>query len=423
MRKKNNKDIFDVAVIGAGPAGLIAAGRAAELGARVVLIEKNSEAGKKLLLTGNGRCNLANAEFDLRKLVSHYGKNGSFLFQAFSVFGPKEAIAFFENRGLKIKTEDKNRVFPRGGDARDVLKILIDYAEGNGVLILCGSRVAGIEAGNSEIAGIVLGGEEKITAKNYIFCSGGKSYPATGSGGDGMDWAEGLGHSIVRPSPALVPVAVREDWVKDLQGTVLNNAGISVWQNGKKSFSSKGECLFTHFGLSGPAVINASRSIGEILERGGAKIFIDLFPETGFPATEKAIADVFQNGRKKSIVNCLDVLAPRRLAFALIKMAGLDPDGRAGNVSREQRMSLAKIFRKIEMTPERLLGFDQAMVTSGGVSLGEIDAKTMKSKIAGNLFFAGEIIDIDGETGGFNLQNCWSTGYLAGQSAAADLRR
>jgi len=411
-------EIFDVAVVGAGPAGLMAAGRAAELGARVVLIEKNDKAGNKLLLTGNGRCNLANAEFDLRKLVSHYGKNGDFLFHVFSVFGPKETVAFFEGLGVRTKVEEAGRVFPKSDRSTDVLKALINYIEENKVVVLYNSRVASIDRQGAAVSGLVLDSGDIVKAKNYIFCTGGKSYPLTGSVGDGFEWAKKMGHSVVQPSPALVPVAIKEDWAKDLQGLVLQNAGISVYQINKKIFTRTGDCLFTHFGLSGPAVINMSKKIGELLKNGSVKIAINLNPGLDFLRLEEGIQDNFQRNQKRSLVNCLEIFAPRRLVFAVVKLAGLDPDSRASAATREQRRILAKLLNRLEMTAERLLGFDDAMVTSGGISLKEIEGKTMRSKIISNLFFAGEIIDIDGETGGFNLQNCWSTGRLAGESAA-----
>jgi hypothetical protein len=417
--KNNSKNtIFDVAVIGAGPAGLMAAARAAELGARVVLLEKNDSAGKKLLLTGNGRCNLTNAEFDLRRLVAHYGKNGDFLFHAFSVFGPKETVSFFEKLGVKTKIEEAGRVFPKSDRSADVLKALMDYAEENKVIIRYNSRVAGIDRQGEAIDKLVLDGGNTIEAKNYIFCTGGRSYPSTGSAGDGFEWAKSLGHNIVQPSPALVPVAIRDEWAKELQGTVLKNVGVNVYQNSKKIFSREGDCLFTHFGLSGPAVINMSKRIGELLKKGGVKIVIDLNPGLDLSRLEKAIQDNFQRNPKRSLANCLEIFAPRRLVFAIVRSARLDPDSRAGAATREQRQILAKLLNRLEITAERLLGFDEAMATSGGISLKEIDGKTMRSKIIGNLFFAGEIIDIDGETGGFNLQNCWSTGRLAGEGAA-----
>jgi hypothetical protein len=419
MSNHNIKNgIFDAAVVGAGPAGLMAAGRVAELGAKVILIEKNDEPGKKLLLTGNGRCNLTNAEFDLRKLVAHYGKTGDFLFHVFSVFGPKETIAFFEGLGVKTKVEEGGRVFPQSGRAADVLKALVNYIEKNKAAVSYNSRVARIDRQNAAIDKLVLDNGDAVKARNYIFCTGGRSYPATGSVGDGFEWAKSLGHNIIQPSPALVPVAIKEDWAKGLQGLVLQNSGISVYQNNKKIFGATGDCLFTHFGLSGPAVINMSKRIGELLKSGGAKIAIDLDPSLDLSGLEKKMQGHFQRSPKRSLVNCLESFAPRRLVFAIVKLAGLNADSRVSAVTREQRYILAKLLNRLEMTAERLLGFDEAMVTSGGISLKEIDGKTMRSKIINNLFFAGEIIDIDGETGGFNLQNCWSTGRLAGESAA-----
>jgi hypothetical protein len=417
MKKmKNKKDGFDIAVIGGGPAGMMAAIRAAQSGAKTVLIEKNGGLGAKLLLTGNGRCNLANAEFDLKKLAEHYGKNGPFLFHAFSVFGPKETVAFFEKIGVKTKIEGKQRVFPASGGAADVLEAMSRELEKNKAAILCDKEVEDIVCEKGIIKKIVLGKGE-LAARNYIFCTGGKSYPLTGSSGEAFQLIEKIGHKINALAPALVPIEIKENWVKELQGLSLENIGISLWQFGRKIKSATGGCLFTHFGLSGPAVIDLSRTVGELLKAGEVKILIDLNPNLNRERIEEKIRDNFKNYRNKNLKNCLGDFAPRKMVLAIARLANLDPEKKMNGLTREERGRLISLLKKIELTAAALLGFDLAMATSGGISLKEIDDKTMRSKIISNLFFAGEIIDIDGETGGFNLQNCWSTGYLAGQSA------
>lgn len=421
---KNN---FDIAVIGAGPAGLIAAGRAAELGKRVLLVEKNEKPGRKLLLAGNGRCNITNAEFDLRKLVENYGENGKFLFRAFSVFGPKNVINFFKNLGLETKTEKEKKVFPLSDKSEDALKALMKYLTKNKVDIIYNSRVIGVEHRDNKIKKMILKNGE-ITAKNYIFCVGGKSYPSTGSTGDGFKWANDLGHQIRELSPALVPIKIEENWIRELRGLSLKNIKISVFQNpapeqtqrkiGIKKYSKFGECLFTHFGLSGPIILDISKKVGELLKNGKVKISLDLKPTLDFEKLDEKIQKNFKKYQNKAFKNSLADLLPRKLIPVIIKLSNVNPEKKVNKITREERRDLAKLLKGLEMTAIKLLGFDSAIATKGGISLKEIDDKTMRSKIINNLFFAGEIIDIDGPTGGFNLQACWSTGYLAGENAA-----
>ena len=412
IKKENN---FDVAVVGAGPAGMIVAGRAAELGARVILMEKNKEPGKKLLLTGKGRCNITNAEFNLKKLVENYGKNGKFLFHAFSVFGPRNVIDFFEKLGLKTKIERGKRVFPLSDKSEDVLKVLTKYLTKNNVNIIYNSEVIGIDYQNHKIKNLILR-KGKITAKNYVFCTGGKAHSLTGSTGDGFKWANDLGHHIKELSPALVPIKIKESWVKELQGLSLKNVEVSVFQKDKKQRREFGECLFTHFGLSGPIILDISKKVGELLKNGKVKISLDLKPALDFSKLDKRVQRDFKKYQNKSFKNCLSDLLPRKLIPIIVKLSNIDPEKKANSITREERHNLVKLLKNLEMAAEGLLGFDSAIITSGGISLEEIDDKTMKSKIINNLFFAGEIIDIDGPSGGFNLQICWSTGYLAGES-------
>jgi hypothetical protein len=432
MEKEDNK--FDVAVIGAGPAGMMAAGAAAESGAKVILIEKNKQLGRKLLLTGNSRCNITNAEFNLRKLVENYGKDGKFLFHAFFVFGPKKVINFFEGLGVKTKTEKDNRVFPASEKAVDVLNALKRYLEKNNVNISLDSPISRVifkdnppsrkaSEGQRKIEKLVMGDKE-IIAKKYIFCTGGKTYPVTGSTGDGFRWARDLGHSISDLSPALVPIKVKpacrqagEKWVKDLQGLALKDVKISVLQKNKKHFQEMGDILFTNFGLSGPAILNISKSVGKLLKQGEVKLYLDLFPNLNIEDLDKKIKEKINKNPKRFVRSFLADFMPQRFVAVFIKYLGIDVNKQVNNITKKERKVIAKLFKNIEFVATELLGFDLAMVTSGGVLLKEIDDKTMKSKIIDNLFFAGEIIDVDGKTGGFNLQACWSTGYLAGKSA------
>lgn len=415
--------LYDVAVIGAGPAGMMAAGRAGELGAKVALLEKNSSLGRKLLITGRGRSNIARAEFNPKELIKKYGRERDFFLRALSIFGPKETVDFFEKRGLKMKVERGKRIFPESDKAQDVLNILIKYLKDGGVEVMAGSDVKEILREGDRISKIIFKNQRTsgfcpLSAKNYIFSTGGKAFPGTGSTGDGYGFAEKLGHKIIKPRPALVPVRIKEDWPKKLQGLSLKNVELSVFQNGKKKDGRFGELLFTHFGLSGPIVLDLSFSIGELLEKGEVKLILDLKPAMDEQSLDKRIRSDFIKYANKFLKNSLGDLLPQKLIPVIIELSQIDPLKKANLITKEERRRLMKLLKGLEMRVSSLLGFGFAIVTSGGVSLREIDSKTMKSKLIDNLFFAGEIINLHGPTGGYNLQICWSSGYLAGQIAA-----
>jgi len=415
---KENEIIFDVTIIGGGPAGMMAAGRAGEMGAKVVLLERNNALGRKLLLTGKGRSNITKAEFNSRELIKKYGREGDFLLYPLSVFGVKETIGFFEKKGLKIKTERGKRIFPQSDKASDVLAILIDYLKLGGVKIMTNSKVEKILKQKNRASKIILKDGREISAKNYIIATGGKSFPGTGSTGDGYQWAKELGHSISKLRPALVPLKIKESWPKMAQGLALKNVELSVFQNNKKKDSRFGEMLFTHFGISGPIILDLSGKIAELLEKGEVKLVLDLKPALDFQTLDKRIQSDFSKYSQKLFKNSLSDLLPQKLIPIIVKLSGIAPFKKVNVITREERYKLARLLKGLAMTVSSLLGFEMAIVTSGGVSLKEIDSKTMKSKLIENLFFAGEIINLHGPTGGYNLQLCWSTGYLAGQMAA-----
>ncbi|MDP2830474.1 MAG: NAD(P)/FAD-dependent oxidoreductase [bacterium] len=412
--EKTQEKIFDVAVIGGGPAGMLAAGRAAELGAKVVLIEKNRSLGKKLLMTGGGRCNISQAEFNDKKFVEKLGKKGQFLLSALSVFGPEEAVKFFEERNLRTKTERGKRIFPASDNARDVLDVLLEYLKKNKVKLSLGQEVAGFNAKKDRIENVKLKNGE-ISARSFVLCTGGKSYPGTGSTGDGYEWARKMGHKIINPAPALAPIETEENWVKDVQGLSLKNVSVALFQNNKKQDSRFGEMLFTHFGLSGPIILDLSKKIGELLETGEVILKIDLKPALDILTLDKRLQRDFKGNR--NFKNYLPELLPQKLGDLIARFAEISPDKKLNSITKEERKKLIDELKGLKLTAKCSAGFSQAIVTSGGVDLKEIDSKTMRSKIIGNLFFAGEIIDLDGPTGGYNLQICWSTGYVAGTSA------
>jgi len=413
--KDNN--LFDIAVIGGGPAGMMAAGRAAELGAKVVLIEKNETLGKKLLITGKGRCNFTHYEFDIRKFAEKFGRNGRFLYSAFTQFGAREVIDFFESRGVKGKVEQGDRIFPEKGNAQDILNVFIKYLTEGKINILLNSEVTGFKQNNGKISQVFLRDRE-ISAEKFIICAGGKAYPQTGSSGDGYRWAEQLGHAIVTPVPALNPVKTSENWVKELQGLSLKNVSLKLFQNSKKKDERFGEMLFTHFGVSGPIVMDMSKNIGTLLKNGTVKLILDLKPALDFKKLDKRIQRDFEKFKGRMFKNSLKGLLPLSMIPVMIKLSGIEPEKKVDYISREERNKLVHLLKELELTPTGMLGFKWSVVTSGGVAIKEVNPNTMCSKKVENLYFAGEILDLDGPSGGYNLQECWSSGYLAGQSAA-----
>lgn len=420
MQKNKRESIFDVAVVGGGPSGMIAAGRAAELGANVILIEKNEKLGRKLLMTGKGRCNLSHAEFQPREFIKGFGKNGKFLLSTLSIFGVEDTIKFFEENGLKTKIERGKRVFPSTNNAHSVLGVLIKYLRKGKVVILSNTKVVSIKLIEGKIDHLFLNGKRKVKAKEYIICTGGKSYPMTGSTGDGFRWAKKLGHSITNLRPALIPLRTKEKWVKEVQGLGLKNVEISVFQNNKREEKMFGEALFTHFGMSGPIILKMSKRIGEHLENGEVELKIDLKPALSFTELNKRIQRDFEKSSKKMFKNSLSDLMPSKLIPLVIKFSKIDNSKHVGIITKEERHNLVEVIKGIRLRVTSLLDLSKAIVTSGGISLKEIDSKTMRSKIVKNLFFAGEVIDLDGTTGGYNLQMCWSTGYVAGQNAGTE---
>ncbi len=412
-----NENIYDVCVVGGGPAGMMAAIAAAKEGAKVILLEKNKKLGQKLLLTGGGRCNITNAEFDNKKLVSFYGKKGKFLFPAFSVFGPQEVIDFFEEEKVKTKIERGGRVFPKTNKAEHVLKAFVLALRRLEVDVALNAKVHRFSLSGDKIKKIVLKNKREVFARNYILATGGMAYPLTGSTGDGIRFLPALNHQIERVKPVLTPLIIKEHIFYSLQGLSLKNIELTVMQE-KKKLKAFGECMFTHYGLSGPVPLELSKEIGEMLELGEVKLFLDVKPALDIKKLDERIRRDFQKYSNKRFKNSLEDLLPKKMIPVIIALSKINPDKKVNEITKEERMRLARLLKKIEMSVAGLAGFELAITSSGGVPLNEIDDKTMKSKKIENLFFAGEIIDVDGPTGGFNLQLCWSSGFVAGKSAA-----
>jgi predicted Rossmann fold flavoprotein len=419
--------IFDVCIIGGGPAGLMAAGVAAEKGAKVILLEKNEILGKKLLISGGGRCNLTNANPNHRDFVSKYGKKGNFLFTPFSKFGVPETIKFFNNLGLQTKVEPGYRVFPVSDKSEDVLNALVDFAKKNKVEFKIGAEVLKFKKTKKQITSVVLTSKEEIKAKSFILASGGKSHPETGSTGDGFTWLKDLGHKVINSNPALVPIKIKENWINDLAGIPVDHATISAWiidqdslfQNWKKVLNKKGRFLFTHVGLTGPTILNMSKEIGEYLDYGEVKIAIDFFSGVGLDKMHEMMLKTFELNLNKKIKNLVFKEIPTKVYEIMLKQLEIDGEIPVNEIIREARLALVEKFKRFEMTVGGLLGLDKAVVTSGGLDLSEVDFKTMRSTIYANLYFAGDILDFDRPSGGFSLQLCWTTGHLAGESSTA----
>jgi predicted Rossmann fold flavoprotein len=407
---------YDVAVIGGGPAGIIAAGRAGALGARVILLEKNLQLGQKLLITGGGRCNFTNYIIEPKIMASKLNHNGRFLISALHQFGPEDMINFLNNSGVPTKIEADNRVFPINNRSQDILKALIGYLKRNNVTVQNNAIVKNIIKKDNLITKIISTNGQEISAKQFILCTGGKSYPKTGSTGDGYQWLRALGHNIIKPKPSLSPIALEEKFIKQLEGLSLKDIKIYLYQNKKKINSELGDIIFTSDGISGPAVLNLSRKINEL--NGKSEIALDLKPKLDIEDLNSQLKNVFQIDKNKMIKNILTNLLPSKLVLVILKSAEINVDKKVHSITREERQKILTLIKSFVLHIRGLKGFNSAMITSGGVDIKEIDPKTMKSKLIENLYFAGEIIDVDGPTGGYNLQICWSTGYLSGDSAA-----
>jgi predicted Rossmann fold flavoprotein len=408
---------YDIAVIGGGPAGIMAAIQAAKEGIKVIILEKNKSLARKLLITGKGRCNITQNQPDAKEFVKKIGKKGKFLFSSLSVFGPAETIEYFQSLGLALKTERGQRVFPESDRSLDILNKLMGELRKHNVQIEYESTIEKFECKNKKIQRLKIK-NKTIEARNYILATGGKSYPLTGSTGDGYRYASQLGHRIVDLMPALVPIKIKEEWIKDLQGLSLKNVELSIFHNNKKKDRRFGEMLFAHFGLSGPIVLDVSKSVGELLKDGPVKIMIDLKPALDPEKMDARLVRDFHNFSNKDFSNYLTELLPQKMIPAFISLSGIGAKRKIHSITKVERKKIVTLIKEIKLSVDGLMGFDQAIITSGGIELGEVDSKTMQSKLIENLYIAGEILDLDGPTGGYNLQICWSTGYVAGKNAA-----
>ena len=409
---------IDVVVVGAGAAGMMAAGTAGELGCNVTLIERNEKPGRKLMITGKGRCNVSNNCKTVRELIDNVPRNGKFLYAAFYGFMPSDLVEFIESRGVTLKVERGNRIFPVSDKAADIVDCFARYSSRFSHTVH--GRVKKLSVVNGKLNGVRLEGGEFIRADKVIIATGGISYPATGSDGDGYKLASQAGHTVVEPCPSLVPLEVHEGFCSDLMGLSLRNCSIKVLDTKKKNkavFTDFGEMLFTHFGVSGPMILSASAHMRE-MESGRYKIVIDLKPALSPEQLDSRILRDFSENTNKNFINALDALLPKKLVPVIVKLSGIPLNIKVNQITREQRAGLVHLLKNLTVTVTGFRPVDEAIVTSGGVSVKEINPSTMESKLLPGLYFAGEVIDVDAYTGGFNLQTAFSTGRLAGKSVS-----
>lgn len=404
-----------VIVIGGGPAGMMAAYAASCQGHAVTVLEQNEKLGKKLFITGKGRCNITNAG-DMDNLFANVMSNRKFLYSAFYTFDNEQVLSFFENQGLRTKVERGNRVFPLSDHSSDVIAALSRALKSQNVDIRLHTKVQSLLIRDEAACGVVLSDGKTVEADDVIVATGGISYPSTGSTGDGYRMAKESGHALVECTPSLVPFETKEDWVKDLQGLSLRNVTVSIYHGKKKLYEDFGEMLFTHFGVSGPLVLSASGMIKPVQFKQELCMYIDLKPALDAEQLDKRILREFDAAMNKQLKNVIGSLMPAKMIPVVIRLSGIDPDKKVNEVSREERQHLVQLLKRLPLTINGLRGWNEAIITKGGVSVKDINPSTMESKKVSHLFFCGEVLDLDALTGGYNLQIAWSTGYLAGIS-------
>lgn len=401
-----------VIVVGGGAAGMIASIKAAERGNEVILIEKNEKLGKKIFITGKGRCNVTtNKEID--EIISNIKGNGNFMYSALYTFSNLDLMKMIEDKGVKLKVERGDRVFPMSDKSSDIIKCFERYMNENNVKVVYNTSVVDIVSENKIIKAVKTSDGNIMLCDVVILATGGKSYPYTGSTGDGYRLAKKLGHTITDIKPSLVPLVTKEPWVKDLMGLSLKNVGICVKYRGKQVYKDFGEMLFTHFGISGPVILSASRMITDLIP-GETEVCIDLKPALDSKELDRRILRDFEKILNKHFKNSLDELLPQKLIPIIIELSGIEPEKTVNSITREERQEIVKLLKEFKVTVIGTRPIEEAIITRGGVDVREIDPATMESKIIDNLYIVGELLDVDALTGGFNLQVAFSTGYCAG---------
>ncbi len=407
-------------VIGGGAAGLMAAGTSSHMNVETIVLERNERPARKLMITGKGRCNVTNNCTALQELISNVPRNGRFLYGAFSRFMPSDVIDFFEGRGVELKTERGNRVFPVSDNAVDIVDALVGYARERARFL--NGRATKLIVEDGSVKGVETESGEMIFADKIIIATGGLSYPGTGSTGDGYELAKQAGHKITELVPSLVPLEIHEGFCSDLMGLSLRNTAIKVvdTENGKTIYTDFGEMLFTHFGVSGPMILSASAHMRN-MKSGKYKIYIDIKPALSEEQLDARILRDFSENTNKNFINALNSLLPKKLVPVIVKLSGISLSTKVNQITKEQRKNLVQLLKGMSITVTGFRPVAEAIITSGGVDISQINPKTMESKLVKGLYFAGEVIDTDAYTGGFNLQIAFSTGRLAGISAAEEI--
>lgn len=415
INKLQNK-IWDVIVIGGGASGMMASAVASSRSLSVLLVDKNKTLGEKLKITGGGRCNITNNEPDIHKMLAVYGEGAPYLYSPFSIFGVRDTFKYFESLGLPLVIQARNRVFPYTEKATDVFEVFNKELIKNKVVIKSNCQVSKIiKKGNNIIK--IETNQGNFFAKSFVLATGGMSHPETGSTGDGFKFLKELGHTVSDPTPDIVPIAIRENWVKDLAGVSLSFMKINFYLDGIKKFSKTGKILFTHFGLSGPLVLNSSKEVKSLLDRGTVTACIDLYPDTTIGDLEKRIIKIFDTNKNKIFKNIIKEFVPEGMSVAFETILDfIDLDTKVHSIKKEDRRKIVDKLKAVPITVEGLMGLDRAVVVDGGVSLSEIDMKTMRSKKFENLYITGDLLHLNRNSGGYSLQICWTTGYIAGIS-------
>lgn len=412
---------YDVLVIGGGPAGMMAAIISARGGAKVTLLERNERLGEKLLITGGGRCNITNSESDVRILLSKYKGSAQYLHSTFSQFAVPETIAFFAQLGLHMKEEPGGRMFPTTNTAKTVWEVLHKALADQKVSIRYHARVRELEATNGVVTKVILEGGETLSTNKVVIATGGRSRPETGSTGDGFTWLSKLGHTVNASNPSLVPVKTLERWTHHMLGLAYEHAKVSLIVDKKIVTKKTGRILFTHFGLSGPLILNMSKEIWTRMMEDTLTVEIDIFPKLDEGALDRMIQDKLKTLQNKLLRNALPEVFEKSLAEGILLKLKLDGEKKVHQLSREERLAIVHLLKHMTLTPTGLLGTDKAIITSGGLPLDEVDTRTMSSRKYPNLFVTGDILDIDRPSGGYSLQLCWTTGFVAGTHAAKNI--